>query len=264
MRVKITLEPTDGRLTLPVHYNHVVQGFIYHQLGQSLATEVHDRGYQFEKRSFRFFNFSRLLGETRISPNDAQVREYRGPVTLWVASPLTKILESFVSHLARAGQAMLGNNDVRITAVEVPFQDANGANRAIRVRTLSPITVYSTLLTGDGRKKTYYYSPQEPEFSQQIGANLAKKRIALKESVEFRVSSSESSHSSLATPDSSLVLRPIRVSTRDQHVVYYRDTVVKAWSGIYELTGDSELIRLAFDAGLGAKNSQGFGMIERM
>ena len=42
----------------------------------------------------------------------------------------------------------------------------------------------------------------------------------------------------------------------------FKNTVVKAWSGIYERTGPPDLLRLAFDCGLGAKNSQGFGMIE--
>jgi len=34
-------------------------------------------------------------------------------------------------------------------------------------------------------------------------------------------------------------------------------------SGIYEIDGSEELLQVAFDAGLGSKNSQGFGMIEK-
>jgi len=46
-------------------------------------------------------------------------------------------------------------------------------------------------------------------------------------------------------------------------IKFQKETVIKTWSGIYPLKGLIELIKLAFDWGLGAKNSQGFGMIEK-
>jgi CRISPR-associated endoribonuclease Cas6 len=46
--------------------------------------------------------------------------------------------------------------------------------------TLSPITVYSTLYTAEGKKKTYYFSPYEQEFSQLVSINLARKYRAYK------------------------------------------------------------------------------------
>ncbi|HEX30478.1 TPA: CRISPR-associated endoribonuclease Cas6, partial [Candidatus Poribacteria bacterium] len=44
--------------------------------------------------------------------------------------------------------------------------------------------------------------------------------------------------------------------------VMYRDTVIKGWTGVYELDLPEPFFHLAYDAGLGAKNSQGFGMVE--
>lgn len=276
MRVKILFEPVPAIISLPVHYNHIVQGFIYRNLSRALATEVHDQGYQFEKRRFRFFTFSRLIGTNRIHPDDRTVRQFRGVLTLWVASPLTKILESFVSHLARAGQVMLGENELRVAAVEVPFEQFKSednrelaeagegsestAQQAVKIQiaTLSPITVYSTLLTKDGRKKTYYYSPQEPDFSRLIAANLVKKYLALR-----ALPAGNHGYSQVPVSTNGITIQPLLVSAHNQHITRYRDTTIKAWSGIYELTGTPELIRLAFDCGLGSKNSQGFGMIER-
>ncbi len=43
------------------------------------------------------------------------------------------------------------------------------------VKTLSPITVYSTLETPDGRKKTYYYNPFKADFKELIIKNLQRK-----------------------------------------------------------------------------------------
>lgn len=235
---------------MPVHYNQLLQGLVYHHLGQALADRVHTQGFQHEKRQFRMFTFSRLVRRdrpTRRNANGTNVFEFRGPVSFWLASPETDILESFASHIVRAGQVRVGDADCRVNAVEVPFTELPG--NQVTIRTLSPITVYSTLLTGDGRKKTYYYAPTEREFSEQIDANLRKKAAALGRNTN--------------DSNSPVSFAPIRVAAKDQHIVMFKNTVIKAWSGIYELSGPSDLLRLAFDYGLGAKNSQGFGMIEK-
>ena len=58
-------------------------------------------------------------------------------------------------------------------------------------------------------------------------------------------------------------IRPIKVDTkRNFHIIIFKDFVIKAWSGIYELNMPHPLIKMAYDAGLGSKNSQGFGMWE--
>jgi len=44
--------------------------------------------------------------------------------------------------------------------------------------------------------------------------------------------------------------------------MYYKETVIKAYSCRFRLGGPKELISLALNAGLGSKNSQAFGCPE--
>lgn len=44
----------------------------------------------------------------------------------------------------------------------------------------------------------------------------------------------------------------------------YQDIIVKGASGTFDITGDSHLLWLALEAGLGSKNAQGFGCIEEL
>ncbi|MDN5332516.1 MAG: CRISPR-associated endoribonuclease Cas6 [Tepidanaerobacteraceae bacterium] len=44
--------------------------------------------------------------------------------------------------------------------------------------------------------------------------------------------------------------------------VIYKDVIIKGWMGVYILKGDPVLLKIAYDAGLGSKNSQGFGCFE--
>lgn len=57
-------------------------------------------------------------------------------------------------------------------------------------------------------------------------------------------------------------IRPLKVSKRDLRIMKYRDTVIKAWNRIYKLDLPEPFFLLAYDAGLGSKNPQGFGMVE--
>ena len=44
----------------------------------------------------------------------------------------------------------------------------------------------------------------------------------------------------------------------------YKDALIKAWTGLYELDLPEPFFLLAYDAGLGSKNPQGFEMVEVM
>lgn len=247
MRISLELESSGGRLSLPLHYNRQVQGMIYHHLDRALADRLHGEGLPLDKRSFKLFTFSRLLGHYRITGDTI---EFSGPVKLHVGSAHQQLLESLVAHLLRKSMIYLGKEPSEIRCIEV--DPLPKTLRPALVRTLSPITTYSTLAMADGRKKTYYYSPSERDWEIQLLSNMRRKAQALGWG-EAQLKNLE---------DGKAHIRPVRVSNRDLKIMKYGDTVIKAWSGLYELDLPEPFFLLAYDAGLGSKNSQGFGMVE--
>ncbi|WP_353685112.1 CRISPR-associated endoribonuclease Cas6 [Thermodesulfovibrio sp. 3907-1M] len=245
MRLKINFyHPEKSFITLPCHYNEAVQGFIYHHLEVHIARELHDRGFKDPetKRRFKFFTFSRLIPEDGSQIKDGRIYLH-GNINLVISSPLNDFIQSFAMNLMKSGEFMLAGERMILASVQV--EALPEYREKIYVKTLSPITVYSTLNTPDGRKKTYYYSPFEREFEKLIIDNLNKKMRTLMEK----------------TAQSGSV-KPFRVSSGNQRVVMYKHTVIKGWDGVFELALPPELFALAFDTGLGAKNSLGFGCIE--
>ena len=174
MRCVIELLSMRPTCILPLTYNSLLQGFIYRHLDWVLARRVHDEGTPLGKRQFRFFTFSRLLGSYRILDG---VIEFRGPFRFHIGSVREDILKSFVEHLLREPTVKLGSEVCEVRKIEV--EPAPRVTRPIKVKTLSPITVYSTLSMGNGRKKTYYYSPFEGEWEEHLLANLRRKAQAL-------------------------------------------------------------------------------------
>lgn len=117
--------------------------------------------------------------------------------------------------------------------------------KEVLINTLAPITVYSTLNTRDNRKKTYYYSPYEKEFSNLVTDNLRKKFKLVHHKEPGK---------------RSLIIEP--VDGVYEKILKYKETIIKGWMGKFKLKGSPSLISIAYDTGLGSKNSQGFGMFE--
>lgn len=272
MRLRLTLEARDRDvLALPRQYNELIQGFLYRHLDRWLAQALHDGGLpdpENRRRGLRLFTFSRLLpvpphGRWRFPPDKSRAEEeivFEGPVQLLIASPLQPFLHSLLEHLLRRRRLRLGRQEVRL--LDAAIEPPPSYESPMRVEALSPITVYRTLYTAEGKRKTYYFTPFEDEFEELLLQNLKRKlRVWRAWQALFAAPTSEAGEGTEELETRREWIRPLRVSPRDEHVVLYKGTVIKAWTGVYELDLPPELFQMAFDAGLGVKNSQGFGCI---
>jgi len=251
MRCIITFSPTSSKLTFPIAYNSLVQGFIYNYLDRDLSSWLHDEGIRFKKRHFRFLTFSRLIGKYEIKEIEKDKREkiieFSGPVKLYIGTIHKAVLQSLVENLLKNPTVELGQNVCNVQSIKIETNP--NSKGKVRVKTLSPITIYSTLFTADGKKKTYYYSPFEKEWEEKLLDNIRRKAKALGWSDE-KISLLDNAY-----------IRPVKVTRRNLQIVYYRDFVIKAWSGVYEIELPEPFFSLVYDSGLGAKTSQGFGML---
>jgi len=246
MRIKLTLETRDRDITLPISYNYQVQSMIYNNISNTLANELHKKGFAFEKRKFRMFVFSRLQGSFQVNKKNKTI-QFKSPISLIFATPYNILTQSLAEKTMKHGEVKIGNNQLYISSIEV-YKNRTFDN-TIKIKILSPITVYSTLYKNDGKsKKTYYYTPYEKEFKDLIHDNIIKKYTAFNKK---------------EPKDKKFCIDPLKVTQKRNHIVaFYKDTVIKGWTGIYILTGSPELIGFSYDTGLGSKNSQGFGMWE--
>jgi CRISPR-associated endoribonuclease Cas6 len=247
MRLKICLTAEDGpRITLPIQYNHLLQGLIYTNLDRALSEWLHEEGHAYEQRRFKLFTFSRLFGRGRVERGKIT---FDGPIHFHLGAVDTEILGSLAEHLLKRPGVHLAGKPCRISEVAVEPVPEVDFDRPVRVKTLSPVTAYSTLSTPDGRKKTYYYSPREDEWSESLVANIRRKAQALGWAADVEKDLKGS------------WVRPRRVRVQDQKVMKFKGTVIKGWTGVYEVNLPEPYFWLAYDSGLGSKNGQGFGMV---
>ncbi|WP_051344282.1 CRISPR-associated endoribonuclease Cas6 [Alicyclobacillus herbarius] len=252
MRLQLTLRPLGcDEFTVPLRYNEFVQAAVYRMLPEDFSTFLHDTGYTLLKRSFRFFTFSRLLGKYEILRNEGRIR-FHGPVRLVILSPLQEIVEAIHQQLVRDGTLRIGSEVLELT--DVMSTPNTVTESRLTVRTLSPVTAYSTMLRPDGRKYTVYFHPRESAFAEAIQENMRKKSRIARDLLGMPID----------IPEQSFPFEVSPVGRMQKSVVTYKGISVQGFSGRFELSGSPSLLSLALELGIGSKNSQGFGCIERV
>jgi len=229
-------------LTLPLSYHEIVQHFIYQSLAQrKIASFLRREGFSDGSRKMKLFTFSRLIGNYSLNLEHKTIT-FSKDIALVFASPVELIVWELTEFLLKSSCIWIG--DCALQVRDVFFEDSFQGSDELEVIMLSPITVYQTHIN-NGKKHTVYFSPFEPTFEQLIKSNLQRKwRLVYCEDNlgdEFSI-------------------YPLEVSARDKKVIRFRDTVIEGWMGRYTLKGDPRFIKMGLDAGLGSKNSQGFGL----
>ncbi len=251
MRLRLTFIREEERISLPIHHNEILQGIVYNHLDPQLAEQIHTRGIKDPEshRGLKLFTFSRLLSAKKpILEREKKKITFSFPLTWIVASPIKEFIISLYNNLIRHQTIYIPSTDSSKKQVlqinHIWLTPSPVFKQPVLVETLSPITVYRTV-EKNGKPLTYYFSPLEPEFNELILLNLQRK---------YRTLTGKN------IPIDNAYIKPVKVANRE-NIIYFKNTIIKGWSGIFEISLPEELFPIAFSCGLGAKNSQGFGCI---
>lgn len=189
------------------------------------------------------FTYTKLYGPYRMDKT-SQTLEFLTPhVSLVFSAYDKKLVQELVSTLMLKDNLQLGKHRVQVESIE---QIHETLSEKMHIRFLTPVTMYSTFMLNN-KRKTYYYSPREEEFSPLIQANALKKYEAIY---------------GKASEKKRLVITPLHKEQLRSKTTHFKSTVIRGWMGDFMLEGDIELIQLTYNVGLGGKNSNGHGLYE--
>lgn len=242
VHIGIVLESPGGTFEIPAQYHYPVQAGIYETLTKDVGGFFHDVGFLHKGRSFKMFAFSRLMGTSTFDKSKGVIR-FEGPATLVVSSPIPQFCSSLSTGLLHAGVFRIGM--VSLTPKKSQIYEPKVDGEVVDLKLLSPVVAYSTMTRHDGRKYTCYFAPGEREFQSLTETNLRKKYALL------------SQEEAPPVPKYEVFTK----SRPKQSVLLYKGTVIKGYTCFLRLKGPAPLLQVAIDAGLGTKNSQGFGCV---
>jgi len=240
--MQYTIKFDCDNLQLPIHYNHIIQGFIYKNIFDDDFREfLHEKGFEVDGKRFKLFTFSQLYGDY-IFDNKNKTITFIDRCELTVSSIVDDFNHEFLKSCFYNKELKLNNQPIEVAEIVMNENTAKTSKSVIK--TLSPITVYSTVHL-NGRKKTIYYFPEDSLFQKYVKDNLIRKASMIyNKSFEKAV----------------FDIRPVEGKV-SKNILYFKDIIIKGTSGIFEIQGDEELTYIALNCGLGSKNSQGFGCI---
>ncbi|NJE06343.1 CRISPR-associated endoribonuclease Cas6 [Thermococcus sp. M36] len=255
MRLELLLS-FEEPFTIPYNYPHPLYSFLVRaiELGDPIiARRIHDN-----RKDIKFVA-SRIipLGDTRTTVEGLEVES--GEVKLFVGSPAWPVLEALVNGLA-LGAGRLHLSGRRLIWADSKPREIPTRLSGRKLRTLSPVNVYHNsppngFRSWDLSPVGQSNSPFEDEpalWKELVFRNLREKYLMV--------------HGELFEGDFGIEVFPksarskmFRIKRDDKTGKY---TKVRAWHFEFRMWGDEELLRVAWDMGLGMRNPHGFGMVE--
>lgn len=239
MRIEIFLNH-ETPVAVPIQYNHIMQAIIYSWIKDERYSKfIHDKGYQVDEKMFKLFTFSRISGMYRMDKESRKIVFYKD-MRITISSASDEMIGYLLNSVLLENEVLnIGGAIARISRIDV--KESPVFSETTKIYTMSPCAVYTTL----ENKQTRFYNPFDYEFSEYIRNNLLHKYEAFY---------------GRQPDDTRFEIKPIGAVKMAK--VNYKDFHILAYNCEMEMKGGEELQKMAYAAGIGGKNSQGFGCIE--
>lgn len=266
MRIKLTLIPKEKKCAIPINYQYPLSAAIYkilYSASSEYAKFLHEKGYISEKgKPLKLFTFSYLSIPSVSFKNNMLVTYGAPPCTLFVSSPLLEdFIQNFVIGLFQNQEVAIGNQYAvgRFIVQQVESIMPPNFSKKEFFKCLSPF-VLSTMKERNGKIMPYYYRASDPELGEAIRRNLIQKY----KTIYQKVPEDESLHFELDKKyidrkggfDKITKLITIKENSETEA------TKIKSILAPFSFCGSPELMKVAWEAGMGNHCSQGFGMID--
>jgi CRISPR-associated endoribonuclease Cas6 len=272
MRLHLTLRPERRGCSISLNYNYYLSSAIYKWIEASspeYATFLHEKGFAVDGTLHRFkhFCFSHLLVPGRRIEN-GRLHILSPTVEWYIGMPVEQSLQHLVTGMFERREFFIEREENRFVVEQVETLPEPRWERRMKFRLLSPLTV-SVTVEKNGKLLPYYLRSDDPRLTEALRTNLLNKYASLHcrstslddlqdhlhGDTEFRCTLDEKYIAERGGPEKVSKLVTIKEGRRDE-------TRVRGFLCPLTLEGHPALIALAYESGLGEKNSLGFGMIK--
>ena len=254
MRFKLTLQlqPEVMGREMPINYQYPLQAAIYRIIGNSdaeFSARLHDNGYTLNGKRFKLFTFSNLLVPCGINRERERLIPKRDIATWYVSFLPERGTKEFVQGLFEHQTIQIADriSGVQYVVRELQLMPELEYDSEMEFDTLSPVCVSAR----NERGKMDYLSPTDSRYELALLTGLLA-RYNIIHGQPF--AGDPYCHLELTSePRSSLV--KVKADTP-------QETRVRGYRYRFRIELPPELMRIAYESGLGEKGSMGIGMIE--
>ncbi len=264
MRLKLSLRANNTN-KISINYNYSLSSAIYKLLefgSPEFSTFLHDLGYSIENKYYKLFTFSIKLEKTILENNSLILISPNAE--LYITSPLIdEFIKNFVigTFENRTIEIMSENIFTKFNINQVEIIPEPIFSEQMHFKMMTPL-VLSTYKLYSRRLNQYYfrYNDNIDEINRVFQHNLINKYQAI-------TKRTYSGNGIKISWDEKYIENAIKKNKRLSKKVSILKDINNPIDiiGIYcpfKVEGDTELIKVGYEAGFGEKNSMGFGMAE--
>lgn len=242
MRIELSFKTEDHEdAKIPFNYNH--------QLSSALYSKIVDKEYQYhlhKSQDFKFFNFSQIFIKKLRLTQDYLIAK-GGNIKFYISSPYDYFLTNMINGFLNEPYLKLNNQYFELNHIQ-EIQIENITNNE-NIKTISPV-ISRTKKEIDGKLKIWDLSPGD-HFFKNLETNLIKKYE------QYNKIKQTDKQISFSSQMRSVKQKRIKI-IKNNNIIYQRGYMMDL-----KIEGDLDLIKFAYDCGIGEGNSMGFGMITR-
>ena len=241
--IKIVFKP-ETELALPVAHFDILQGAFYNLLfsyDYELASAVHDPAYSKEEgKKYKGFCFTDLQGKYQWIDR-YKIKLYCDSILWEIRSMEDMIVDAVIGAIKNSPYITMNHAQCAVSCIEE--SEINIFAECVMFNS-TPITMYST----DANGHRHHFKPEEEQFCDMIEKNLLRKYSQYFKTLDLPF----------------IKFKTVSRSPKDKCVTIVDNERVTGYYGLYELTAPPEVIKTAYYAGIGSKNSKGFGTIREI
>lgn len=242
MRLRISLKTLNDDYLIPYNYSHILSAIIYRKIADlNLASDLH------ASKDFKHFTFSQI-NVPRRKPSRNGIISRDGRFHFYISSPHDYLIQSMVEGYLDDPQIIFRGDNIMVEQVELLKQPNFKKNSPVKMKTLSP--VIARIKREDDR--IWDLNPGDLRFYTALQQNLIKKYNSF-----YADSNYNGDEYVKIVPEMDSVKRKRITIEKNGTQTHHRAYLMR-----FEVEADERLVKFAYDAGLGEKNSMGFGMVD--
>jgi CRISPR-associated endoribonuclease Cas6 len=265
MRIKLILRSKEDIAVIPINYQYPLSCEIYKILSKAsleYSNWLHNKGYVSPSgRIMKLFVFSKLKIDKIHIEKNTFIIDKNSRCELLVSSPmLSSFVQNFILGTFEAKEIEIGIKEIKgkFRIEEIQFVEEPKFSDNMKFICLSPV-VSSTVHQKNNKKQTYYFRALDEDLNKAISKNLVEKYKMIHDEeindpkIDFLINKDYIERKGGAEGVSKLIT--IKEGLKSE-------IKIKGFVAPFILRGNSELIKTAYECGIGQYNSLGCGMVE--
>lgn len=222
---------------LPIQYRECVLSFIKLSLSE-YDMEYFKKFYNNKDNIIKPYTFSVFFKSPEFKENEIIINNKKLDINLSIADYEASIILYNAFNQQKNKKFSLNRNSWTLKNISMLMEKKISSNEII-IKFMSPLVVRSRQ-----NQKDFYYSFEHKEFLDIIKINI-KEQLSITNFPENIVDT--------------FSLEPVKAK---KIIVKFYEKKMETSVGIFKMSGDKELLKYLYEAGLGSRHSAGFGMFE--